>query len=377
MFKTEERLNALEGGACPAIVVLRGLCLLLDSEITYSLGAGVLSTYGVSPGVPEEGSQLPMAYLENCKISSCGFSGVEVRQYGEAIVKDCQISGCGKGMMIWSFPSKVLIQNSKIYNNLYEGIHTTSESQNYDSNIDLEVFNSEIHHNQLGLSLEFSGKINVQKSVIHNNRSWAVALRNSVVAFFGENELFRNECGGFKVMLNRFNQTVFMRNKIHHHTGPDIVQTRYYSEAQEVFVRGIGSPLLDPELNSVKIITLDNLSFNNDLHYENMSDIEVLSESLCNFCHAKKIKLKCQNCLFTSYCSQRCLREHRKKHEDFCLFFKENKIIKVTLIREDFTPANDSIEDHTKKMSLGDETYEDEVLIKITGGYDYYGFKKR
>ena len=131
-------------------------------------------------------------------------------------------------------------------NNKKEGIGT-EEMFTYDGDAKILVDNCQIHHNQIGLSLQFSKEISVTNSVIHSNRSWGIYLRNSSIAFFGNNDIFRNDCGGVKVTFNRFNQTLFSNNAIHEHTGPDFVQTRYLSENDHKITELLGFQDLSDE----------------------------------------------------------------------------------------------------------------------------------
>ena len=103
----------------------------------------------------------------------------------------------------------------------------------YDNSTLLVVEGGSVHHNQIGLSLEFLKYVDVSNCQVFSNRSWGIYLRNSNVASIRENNIFRNDCGGIRVCFNRFEFTAVMKNRIHDHTGPDIVQTSYLSETQE------------------------------------------------------------------------------------------------------------------------------------------------
>ena len=266
-------------------------------------------------------------------------------------------------------PNTVVIQDCQIFNNSYEGI-VTCEDFSYDNDTLLKIENSEIHHNQIGLSLQYTRNIVVTKSMIHSNRSWGIVLRNSTIAHFGRNDIFRNECGGIKVMMNRFKYTVFFKNRIHHHTGPDVLQTRFLSENLEDMMAS-----LDPSKNIEPIILLENLSYNNELQYRTFDDLALYqnNKTTCAFCQGGKVKKQCQKCLFAYYCNDECLSNHLESHKHFCAYIRENKILRVILEKEEFTPANKTITYHRRKIPLQHNYYGKEVLVKVSAGIDYYG----
>ena len=134
---------------------------------------------------------MPLAHLINCTISNCGggvHAGVEIRAFGRAIIENCTIHDNGQGISAWRFPLSVVISNSEIFNNKAEGIHT-EEKFTYDNFAVIYINNCIIHHNQIGISLQFSREISVTNSSIHSNRSWGIALRNSTIAIFDQNDI--------------------------------------------------------------------------------------------------------------------------------------------------------------------------------------------
>ena len=152
--------------------------------------------------------------MKGCSVQNCVFSGVEVRQYGNMILEECSISDNRTGVSAWNFASNVLIKGCDIFNNKSEEI-VTNENFTYDTPTRVRVENCIIHHNQLGLSLAFSRSLDVVHNKIFSNRSWGIELRNANVVSIKGNDIFRNNCGGIRVCLNRFNQIIIMANRIH------------------------------------------------------------------------------------------------------------------------------------------------------------------
>ena len=362
-------------GGPPAIVVTRGLCIIENCTFTDCTGTGVPSAMDEDPEDAEDGEILPLAVLRNCIISTGNIQhpGVEVRAYGSAILENCEISNCGQGVAACHFPKRVALKNCNIFNNKNEGI-LVQEEYIYDNKMEIHIENCNIHHNQLGISHEFSKIILIKNSEIHSNRSWGIALRNCTVAFVGGNDISRNECGGVKIMLNRQNHTLITNNRIHHHTGPDIMQTRFYSENQQEQYKSLtGKYALTDHLNREPVLLLDNLSFNNELQYASFEDMKIFSNTHCEMCQGPRGRIKCKVCLYTAYCSMRCLQQHEEAHREFCQYFREQRVIRIELDREDFSPANKTIEDFSGRLTLNSRIYKRDILVKLNNGDNYYG----
>ena len=180
----------------------------------------------------------------------------------------------------------------------------------------------------------------MKSNSIYCNRSWGITMRNATVALISQNDVFKNYCGGIKVCFNRFNQTVLSENKIHDHTGPDVIQTRYYKEQlEEQMKRLVGRSDLTSELNKEPILLLDNVSYNNNIHYSGMGEWKIFSNGKCDLCQSLKARIRCLECFYTSYCSKTCLNLHRKSHEDFCNYSKQN-VVRFELRRAKLERSN-------------------------------------
>ena len=368
-FTKKEIEGSGQTGAYPALIVNRGICLVINCLFNECLGTAVLSTLNKHP---EDDDILPLAYLINCTIANCGsgrHGGVEVRLYGSCIIENCKIYDNGQGIGAWRFPLIVVIRNSEIFNNIREGI-MTEEHFVYDNCAQIYIDNCNIHHNQIGLSLQFSREISVTNSSIHSNRSWGIALRNSTIANFDQNDIFRNECGGVRIMFNRFWQTVFSNNRIHDHTGPGLIQSRYLSENQENLCG-----ILTDTYNREPILLLDNLCYNNELHYADLEDLKTFSSKACHLPSCgEKGKFICRKCLYVHYCSNQCQMLDLQDHVEFCFNFREKRIVKIELEKQDVSPSNETIKDFTRKMSLKSLSYKREFLVKVSNGNNHYGF---
>ena len=399
--------------ATPAVVIGDGRCAMIRWEIKYSLGAGALVT-AEGNNVYEELKKTmqivakekvdstkfnelkdhinneisnhmgqPLLFMKGCKITNCGGAASEARQHGNLILEDCELHDNDVGVLAWNGAADVIVRGCTVANNKREGIHGGSADYSYDNPTRISVEQSTIHHNQIGLSLEYMKGISVRNCEIFSNRSWGIYLRNSTITSITGNDIFRNDCGGIKVCLNRFNYTVVMKNIIHDHTGPDIIQTAFLRESQEEMMHriqaslqrgGIQIPsLLNREDNSVPIMVMDNVSYNNQLSYGSIEDWNVPFEKPCNFCNDPKAKLHCKRCRKVKYCSERCLNKDKFTHETFCAYFTEIHIIKLSVTPMDIRPANQLIEDRTTKKKLKDYRGK-EFLIKITAGPDHFGF---
>ena len=358
-------------GALPAITVIQGDCLLYNCTVKASLGGGIMSGMDRTP---EAGSVPPVIYLNNCSIQNCAFSGVEARSSGSVFLEDCEVKNNFQGVVSWAFSKGVVLKNCNIFDNKNEGI-LAQEELTYDNENNLVVENCNIHHNQIGLSLGFLPFVSLKGNSIYSNRSWGITMRNSTVALISQNDVFKNYCGGIKIAFNRFNQTFLTKNEIHDHTGPGVIQTRYYKEHQDEKLKKLmGRSDLTSELNREPILLLDNISYNNNIHYSGMGEWKIFSNGMCDLCQGRKAKIRCQKCLYTSYCSKTCLNLHRKSHENFCNYSK-HQVVRFVLRRTEFEPSNRLIADYTKKIPLSNIIYKREFIIKANHGDNHYGLQ--
>ena len=357
----------------PVLVVMEGMCLLVNCKVTKSEGTGILSALD---RLPKAGEPLPVVFMKNCSVSNCGkHPGVEVRAFGSAFLDNCNLYDNSQGYSSTHFAKNTVLRNCNIFNNKLEGV-IIQEEYTYDNENQASVENCNIHHNQLGISICFPRLVSIKNNSIHSNRSWGVALRNTTVAFLYHNDVFRNECGGIRISFNRFYQTLLARNQVHDHTGPDVLQTRYYHEGQEEDVKAVtGNHFLTSSSNKVPILLLDNIFYNNNIHYSGMSEWKIFSSGRCDLCQNSKAKLKCQICLYVSYCSRNCLELHKEAHQEFCNFSRE-KVVRIDLERKMIFPRNKTIEDWTRKLPLNSRVYNNKkrgFLVKISQGDNHYG----
>ena len=131
LFDSHQKLSNAKGGARPAVAVGKGICVMIDSDISDCLGAGALVTNS-------EG----YLYMERCTVRKCGYSGVEVRENGNLLLKDCNIHENYVGILSWECPLKVLILGCSVYNNTNEGIHGSDINMSYDNPTRLIIENN-------------------------------------------------------------------------------------------------------------------------------------------------------------------------------------------------------------------------------------------
>ena len=179
-------------------------------------------------------------------------------------------------------------------------------------------------------------------------------------------------------MFNRFNQTLLVENKIHDHTGPGILQTVFKNASEHHMEErrlGRGRTNFNPENNRRPILTLNNLEYNNELHYDKVEEITTFSEKTCWFCSRNNAPLKCEDCRVVYYCDKKCQKSNLLDHKEFCSFFQENKIVELKLLKMPFSPSNETIQDFTGQRPFSQELYGEnrEFLVKINCGNNNYG----
>ena len=129
-------------------------------------------------------------------------------------------------------------------------------------------------------------------------------------------------------------------------------------------------------INSVKVIELDNLSYNNELSYGSLSEWIGSLDAKCHFCNSSKATFQCQNCKRVRYCKAICMKKDLSRHNNFCNYFMQTHVERLHLIPRKYTPSNNLIPDRTKKMKLKDYIGK-EFLVKISAGDNYFGFDEK
>ena len=216
--------------AHPAVVAVRGICVMVNCDMLDCLGAGALVMW---PDNQTEIVTPPWLYMKGCTMRNCGFAGAEAREEGNLVLESCTISDCTQGVLVWMDAHEVVVRRSDIYNSKLEGVLVTDPDLNYNNSMRVKFEENFIHHNQIGMSLSHVRSVDITGNQIFSNRSWGIFLRNSNVTTVQRNNIFRNDCGGLRVCLNRFDRTIVMKNNIHDHTGPGLCQTSFFSESQE------------------------------------------------------------------------------------------------------------------------------------------------
>ena len=92
----------------------------------------------------------------------------------------------------------------------------------------------------------------------------------------------------------------------------------------------------DRELNSVKVLCLDNLIFNNELHYTNISELRTYMDVRCNLCNKNKPEVSCKKCRIVKYCCHQCRLQDSNNHHDFCEYFQKAHIHKLDLVPQSY-----------------------------------------
>ena len=96
---------------------------------------------------------------------------------------------------------------------------------------------------------------------------------NSNIAVVDGNDIHRNYCGGIRLCLNRFDNTLIRDNMIHDHTGPHLVQTSLASGSK------MNTLVLSEDFrieNSKAAILMKNKTYNNDISYGDISKYDHL-----------------------------------------------------------------------------------------------------
>ena len=124
----------------------------------------------------------------------------------------------------------------------------------------------------------------------------------------------------------------------------------------------------------VKVLEMDNFSYNNELSYGSLIEWKESLDAKCNFCNRPNANLQCHKCRKVKYCKDSCRIWDISRHKTFCSYFTETNIQKLSITPGYFTPRNNLIPDRRRKMKIGDYKGK-EFLVKIGAGDNHFGLK--
>ena len=185
--------------------------------------------------------------------------------------------------------------------------------------------------------------------------------------------------------MNRFKNTLVMKNQIHDHTGPGLLQTINFNESQDIeataLLSKLGHTISPTFIKTVKVVEMDNISYNNELSYGTLVEWKDSLDAKCKFCNRPNANVQCQKCRKVKYCKDSCRIWDISRHKTFCSYFTETNIQKLSIkpeiitICNIITPINNLIPDRRRQRKLGDYKGK-EFLVKIGAGDNCFGFKR-
>ena len=338
----------------PAVVVY-GLAKFINCSITDSPGGGITVEYSTA-----------LASLINCKVNRNGkggetSSGIKVIDQGSLEVNECQVHGNTKGIIVTgtkynnSIAKRVLIQNSEIFDNKFEGVSV--EGHHSFSFEAVVIRRNKIYHNgAYGIRVQFYvNNIVFEENTVFENFWWGVWVECNSGGYYKGNEICNNKMGGIRVGRQSPGRPpcVAEGNVIHHNYGPAFHEGLKFFEVIS-FPKELGVYfVMHEETKSDAVLRGDKDAFevslpnavsalyksNNQCYQNNMTQINLHSASLktnCAFCfrHDPKL-LSCKGCMTARYCGKECQRSHWSSHKNLCKATRQINTIEIRIPLDD------------------------------------------
>ena len=164
----------------------------------------------------------------------------------------------------------------------------------------------------------------------------------------------------------------------------DLMVYRHLRNPSEEKIKEIDEQILllqnyraDRKTNSVKVLSLDNFLYNNQVEYANIRDLSFHFDTKCSFCRKTNPKFSCSDCLKVRYCSRKCLEKDFLDHEDFCNLFQHQNIRIVELIPMPFSPANTTIKIYARPLKFAWYENKEQFMVKLNHGDNSFGLREK
>ena len=300
------------------------------------------------------------AALIKCQISGNGRMenpyafGIRVFAEGQLLVHNCHIYGNIRG--IWAdegplagVPARgVMISDSEIYDNKYEGIVAGAVSFSSPVRPVVVIRRNKIYHNGM---FGFRATLNIsdvlfEDNMVFENLWWGICVHNNSGGLYKGNEICNNKMGGIMVGKQSPGKPscVIENNFIHDNCGPafheglrpsecdsfPIELRKFFKEALtarkegQCMSRDVSLP------NSVSTSFSNNHCLQNDQGQTNFTAATL--KPYCMFCFTRDVELKlCKRCMTATYCGKNCQKLHGEKHKHTCKATGQRNAVELPL----------------------------------------------
>lgn len=336
------------------VMSILGASRFLECVVRDSKGSGI--------GVSGPNSS---AALIKCQISGNGRMenpyayGIRVFDKGHLLVHKCHIYGNIRG--IWAdegpsanVPAKgVMITDSEIYDNKYEGIVVGAVTWSSPVTPVVVIRRNKIYHNGM---FGFRSTLNIndvlfEDNIVFENLWWGICVHNNSGGLYKGNEICNNKMGGIMVGKQSPGKPscVIENNFIHDNCGPAFHEGLRPSECdsfpqelrkffkQALAARKEGQCMVkDVSLpNSVSTSFNNNHCLQNDQGQTNFTAATL--KPYCVFCFSRDVELKsCTGCMTAAYCGKKCQKRHWVKHKNTCRATGQRNAIELPLSTEEY-----------------------------------------
>lgn len=330
-------------------VVVYGKAQLSNCSITDSPGGGITAEYDTSS-----------VSLVKCEINGNGnkplvTGGIRVIDEGSLEVDECVVYGNTEGVLVSgtnyndSIAKNVLIQNSQIYDNKYDGICVSGHpTRSFNAVV---IRKNKIYQNSgFGLSVTLQvNNVTFEENMVFENSWWGIWVQSNSGGCYRGNEICNNKMGGIRVGRQSPGKPpcVVEGNDIHDNSGPAFheglkcFEAISFPENLQVFFQmhnlGIAAAVLTRQKEAFEVAVPGAVSplFKSDNRcYQNGTiQINLQSKSSgtnCAFCIQRDKKLLfCKGCMTARYCGKECQKMHWSSHKYVCQAMRQKNTVEV------------------------------------------------
>lgn len=339
-----EKCSFQNAASTSPVISIEGVATFLEWTVKDSEGSGI------AVGGSDASAVLVKSHIsgnDNGMINPYAF-GIRVHNRGSLLVHESHIYGNTRGVWIDEGPvqgvpaNRVVITESEIYDNKYEGVVVGAVPEYPGSTSPVVIIrkNKIFHNGTFGIRAALNiNDVVVEENTVFENYWWGVCVHTDSGGLYRHNEICNNKMGG--VMVSRRSPgkppCVVENNFIHDNCGPGLheglraeEQHSFPLEYSSFFTKADKTMDTDVTLpNSVSAVFKANHCVGNDSGHKTF---KVTDLTYCAFCLRRDIELmSCKRCMTARYCEKECQRKHWRTHKYLCKAVGEKNAVEVSI----------------------------------------------
>eukprot|EP01116_Phalansterium_solitarium_P014265 TRINITY_DN31850_c0_g1_i1.p1 TRINITY_DN31850_c0_g1~~TRINITY_DN31850_c0_g1_i1.p1 ORF type:complete len:326 (+),score=-40.29 TRINITY_DN31850_c0_g1_i1:84-980(+) len=262
--------------------------------------------------------------MEDCSVSNCKMTGLEVRHGASVVFRRVTVEACGQGLLYWNGAGDTLLEDCSISQTEAEGVVAANSGV-------LRLVNCRISKSQtFGVSAAQLATVQMEATAVSESGICGVNIQNKSTVSLSKCEIHNNH-GGVRIGINFSAITTITDCHIHHNVGFDdhddsatahvqkaFAEMAKHPERAGEFARACNFADDHPPFHPVPpVLTRNRFEANNEDRHPRRPNLQFCAS--CGKAPTETVTLRrCTGCFTVSYCDSACQAAHRKDHKNLC-----------------------------------------------------------